>query len=257
MRRFSNAAGLQAFAASAHSTLELSWIERSAAHYRIGSATLDVGRGAAVIVPPQVEHATTLAPSMIGRSLHVDASIAHEIASALGVTLGRDPIVVCEAQSAHALADLIERELGSRAAGQAMLLDALVEALVVSMLRGLPARTAANRNRDPRIARAVELVHDRYADALTIDELARAAAMSRYHFSRAFRAELGASPYRYLQQVRVERARELLRTSRRSVTEVAFAVGFSDLGRFSRAFRAQVGCLPREARSAARTARIA
>ena len=246
----------QAFRATAHRTIELAWVERGTAAYGVGSTTLALGPGAAIVVPPEVEHATSFAPAMVGRSLHLDGAIAYEIASAIGVTLGREPVAIRDAGSLIELANAIDRELRTPAAGQALLLDALVEAAVVTALRGLPAR-AANRNRDARIARAVDLVHDRFADPLTIDELARAAAMSRYHFSRAFRAALGASPYQYLQRVRIERARELLHGSRRSITEVALAVGFTDLGRFSRAFRAHLGHLPSEARSADRSARIA
>jgi AraC family transcriptional regulator len=68
--------------------------------------------------------------------------------------------------------------------------------------------------------------------------------MSRYHFSRSFRAELGISPYQWLLQKRVEHAAALLRRRRVSVTEAAFEVGFSDLSRFARAFRDQFGCPP-------------
>jgi len=89
-------------------------------------------------------------------------------------------------------------------------------------------------------------VHARYCEPLAIADLARAAAMSRYHFSRRFRAELGVSPYRFLQRVRIQRARELLRGQQRSVTHVALAIGFTDLARFAAAFRAQFGVLPSE-----------
>lgn len=67
--------------------------------------------------------------------------------------------------------------------------------------------------------------------------------MSRYHFSRRFRDEVGQSPYKFLVRMRVERAAERLRAGL-SVTEAAYEVGFAGLGRFSHAFRARFGVLP-------------
>jgi AraC family transcriptional regulator len=74
--------------------------------------------------------------------------------------------------------------------------------------------------------------------------MARAARMSRYHFSRRFKDATGKSPYRYLVDVRLERAAELLRRGRAGVTEAALTVGFSDPSRFARMFRARFGASP-------------
>ncbi|MCA9620465.1 MAG: helix-turn-helix transcriptional regulator, partial [Myxococcales bacterium] len=97
---------------------------------------------------------------------------------------------------------------------------------------------------DPRIRRAADAVEARFADALTVDDLARIAGMSRFHFCRQFRGQMGVSPYQHLVATRVRRAAELLRRGRYSVTETAFEVGFSDPGRFARAFRRHMGCAP-------------
>ena len=61
---------------------------------------------------------------------------------------------------------------------------------------------------------------------------------------RRFREQVGKSPYAYLQQVRLQRAAELLGRGRATVTEAAFAAGFTDLGRFGRKFRETYGCTP-------------
>jgi transcriptional regulator GlxA family with amidase domain len=147
------------------------------------------------------------------------------------------------------LGRLLEKEAVAMQAGRTLAVEALTDALVVEVLR---AGTASNpewtrkRGSDPRLRRAMELLETRYADALTIDEMARAASMSRYHFTRLFRLETGKTPYRYLLDVRLARAAELLRARRCSVTEAAIEVGWNDLGRFGRMFREVHGVAPRD-----------
>jgi transcriptional regulator GlxA family with amidase domain len=83
-----------------------------------------------------------------------------------------------------------------------------------------------------------------YAQPLDLDELARAANFSRYHFLRAFRRAFHATPHEYLTRKRVERAKELLADSELTVTEICFEVGFESLGSFSTLFHNMVGWSP-------------
>ena len=83
-----------------------------------------------------------------------------------------------------------------------------------------------------------------YAQPLDVEALARDAHMSAGHFSRAFRAAYGESPYAYLMTRRIERAMTLLRRGDLSVTEVCFAVGCTSLGTFSTRFTELVGISP-------------
>lgn len=95
-----------------------------------------------------------------------------------------------------------------------------------------------------RLLRARDAMDRRFADPLDIASLAQIALMSPAHFIRSFRLTFGEPPHRYLQRRRVERAMALLRDSERSVTEVAFEVGFASLGTFSRTFKTVVGMSP-------------
>ncbi|MEM9487952.1 MAG: helix-turn-helix transcriptional regulator [Myxococcota bacterium] len=74
--------------------------------------------------------------------------------------------------------------------------------------------------------------------------MARAACFSRYHFLRAFRREFDITPHQYLTRYRIDRARELLSTSDRPVTEICLDVGFRSLGSFSSLFQRHVGHSP-------------
>ncbi|WP_209648450.1 helix-turn-helix transcriptional regulator [Kibdelosporangium banguiense] len=89
-----------------------------------------------------------------------------------------------------------------------------------------------------------------YASALGIDDLARSAGCSRYHFVRSFRAAYGETPGRYLTMRRIERAKDLLRSANLTVTEICMLVGFSSLGSFSSRFTAVVGMPPSQYRAA-------
>ena len=75
------------------------------------------------------------------------------------------------------------------------------------------------------LLRAKDLADARYFEPLDVDDLARAAGLSRAHFSREFRRAFGESPHAYLLTRRLERAAALLRNTDRSVAEICFSVG--------------------------------
>ncbi len=95
-----------------------------------------------------------------------------------------------------------------------------------------------------RLRRARDTIDARYAERLDLDSLAREAAMSRYHFLRLFKREIGATPRQYLIERRIAAAKLLLETTDTSVTDVCLDVGFSSLGSFSTLFAKRVGCPP-------------
>jgi AraC-like DNA-binding protein len=81
-----------------------------------------------------------------------------------------------------------------------------------------------------------------------LDTMARAACFSKFHFLRLFRQAYGATPGRYRSQLRLERARTLLETTGRSVTDICLDVGFESLASFSGAFRKHTGESPQRYR---------
>jgi AraC-like DNA-binding protein/quercetin dioxygenase-like cupin family protein len=235
---------------SAHPGIVISWCHRGRAEYWIGERRIVVLPGQAMVVPADVEHATLPEPGTEAGSLLLAPDSLAAAAEVVGARLGDARLVLGDAAQPSALGTLgilLEREGFFERPGQAITVDALTDAIVVEVLRaGEPARARASSvppGRDPRIKRAIDFVETRYADPLTVDDMARAAHMSRFHFTRAFRAETGKSPYRYLMDVRLAHAAVLLR-ERRSVTEAALSVGWNDLGRFGRMFREAHGVAP-------------
>lgn len=86
------------------------------------------------------------------------------------------------------------------------------------------------------LLRAKDLADARYTEPLGVDDLARAAGLSRAHFSREFRRAFGESPHAYLLTRRLERAAALLRKTDRSVADICFSVGLQSVGSFTTSF---------------------
>lgn len=94
------------------------------------------------------------------------------------------------------------------------------------------------------LVRARDLADARYFEPLTVVDLARAAGLSRAHFSLEFRRAFGESPHEYLLTRRLERAAALLRTTDRSVAEICLSVGLSGIGSFTTSFTRMFGRPP-------------
>src|ERR671937_258317 len=103
---------------------------------------------------------------------------------------------------------------------------------------------------DRHLVRAKDLADARYFEPLTVDDLARAAGLSRAHFSREFRNAFGESPHAYLLTRRLERAAALLRTTDRSVADICFSVGLQSVGSFTTSFTRMYGEPPTAYRAA-------
>ena len=99
------------------------------------------------------------------------------------------------------------------------------------------------------LLKAKDLADARYFEQLDVDDLARAAGLSRAHFSREFRAAFGESPHSYLLTRRMERAAALLRNTDRSVVDVCFSVGLQSVGSFTSSFKRTYGVTPTEYRA--------
>jgi AraC-like DNA-binding protein len=94
------------------------------------------------------------------------------------------------------------------------------------------------------LLRAKDLADARFFEPLDVDDMARAAGLSRAHFSREFRRAFGESPHAYLLTRRLERAAALLRLTDRSVADVCLSVGLQGLGSFTTSFTRTYGLSP-------------
>jgi AraC-like DNA-binding protein len=98
------------------------------------------------------------------------------------------------------------------------------------------------------MARVITLMHRNLGDQLTIDDMARVAMFSKFHFSRVFRQVTGISPGRFLSAVRLEEAKRLLVSTSLSVADISNMVGYTSVGTFSARFKHSVGLPPTQYR---------
>lgn len=94
--------------------------------------------------------------------------------------------------------------------------------------------------------RACSFIAENLGERFTLDDLARQAGVSRFHFARLFRVSTGDSPMAYLVKSRIERAKQMLLQGDRPVCEIAAVLGFCDQSHLTRTFRRLTGLTPRE-----------
>lgn len=152
-----------------------------------------------------------------------------------------------------ALANLL-REMADQAAGDWPLghlyADLLGMGLSATLLRRYaeeppPAAELTGHLPLPKLRRAMEFMTENLYRDVHLEEIAQQAGLSAFHFAREFRATAGQTPYQYLLDQRIERAKTLLRTRTNAVQEIALETGFSSATNFARAFRQRVGVTPK------------
>lgn len=103
---------------------------------------------------------------------------------------------------------------------------------------------------DVRITRARAFIDAHLAEDLSLAALAGIAGMSPYHFLRRFKAATGLPPHAYLTQRRLTCAKEMIETTRRPISDIAWALGYRDTSRFTAQFKRRFGAPPGAFRSA-------
>lgn len=98
--------------------------------------------------------------------------------------------------------------------------------------------------RDTHVSKALTLIHSRYAECWTTDQLAREAGLSRSAFAERFGSLLGDPPMRYLAKHRMNVAANLLREGRQNAANIAYSIGFNSEAAFNRAFKKEFGTPP-------------
>jgi AraC family transcriptional regulator len=134
-----------------------------------------------------------------------------------------------------------------------LFLDSVEQALAAALVNGYavrhgPVRTYRGGLSPARLRRVKEFVHAKMEDELRLHELAQSVGLSTAHFSEMFRKSTGETPHQFVLRLRVERAKEMLRSAEPRVLDVAIACGFKTQQHFARVFRHLCGLSPKEYR---------
>lgn len=229
---------------------------------RNDSESGELGEGAALLSAPGDDVSATFTGAAEFVLVRLSPVFVTDCAARAGLARAetfvtfRERAVAGDARLARLARDLAE-ELREEAAGQELVVGALVEQALVQVLRryaNLRRSAHLELSRaglvDRRIRLAVELMHAHMHRDLALEEIAAAAHLSPFHFARLFKKLTGAAPHAYLASLRAARAQALLAETDLPVTEVGARVGYMSSSHFARAFRQATGLSPRAYRKA-------
>jgi AraC family transcriptional regulator len=163
----------------------------------------------------------------------------------------RDPLI-------EQIVEVILGEMRSETPSGRILVQSVAHSLTARLLHrysslslSLPPTKLKRPQLDSRrLQRVLAFIEAHIETDITVAQLAAAARLSEFHFSRAFKATTDRSPYRYVSDRRLSHARWLLTETDRSLADIADACQFSSPGNFSRAFQRAAGMTPAKYRAA-------
>ena len=147
-----------------------------------------------------------------------------------------------------ALQGLMRQEAFQDQPGRQAMLDRLCEVLILQLLRHCMAQGITSGGllaglADPKLGKALRVVHDDPAQDWDLPRLAAVAGMSRARFAHHFKAVLGHTPAHYLSLWRIQTAQQLMQQGQ-SIQQASHAVGYGSASSFTRAFVRQLGISP-------------
>jgi AraC-like DNA-binding protein len=146
------------------------------------------------------------------------------------------------------LVPLIAAVEAARDEGEAAEFEELTLRLAGAVAMALAGTARAGRGPSPRderrVSGALRRIEANAHERLSLDDLAREAATSPYHFLRTFMQVVGMTPHQFVLRTRLHRAAVRLRRSDEAISAIAFDAGFNDLSTFNRRFRRVMGASP-------------
>ena len=235
-----------------HHSYSLSYVRKGSFGYRARGKSFELVTGSLVVGCPGEEYVCAHDHAVGDECLSIH--FAPEVVETLGV----DPDV-WRAGAMPPLSELMVLGELAQAAAEGRSdtgLDELglwLAARFVSTVGGRGAAATGAGERDRRRAvDAAAWIDENSHEEIDLESAARNAELSAFHFLRLFAKVLGVTPYQYLVRSRLRRAARMLADDERSITDIAFAVGFGDLSNFVRTFHRAAGVSPRAFRRAAK-----
>lgn len=242
-----------------HAEIQVLWVVEGEMGIEIGRNLLRVGPGGGLVLLPGKRHRVTLpSPGMAeARALIIDLRLRDDpvlptasfvrAMPAHQVNHG-DPGGVADAS--RRLRAALEATGSARSAKMMAAVWDLLGELARSPAPSTDATSTPERaaDEDPRLAVAERFMADRLSDPIGVDQIADAVGLSRSQLTRLLVEHRGVGPAHLLRQMRVGRARDLLRGSTLAIKEIARVCGFVSQNHFSRVFVEETGSRPSAAR---------
>ena len=181
----------------------------------------------------------------------LDEAILDAVGRSFGNRRGSDLVTVVGARDPEIekAARMLRGEIGNAQGPARLLAEGISLTLAVHLFRTYsdgPAPRSARKGAlgAARLRRVIDYIETHIGDDISLFELARIAGLSASHFGAAFKVAVGLSPYRYVITRRVLRGEDMLRSSDRPITAIAYELGFPSHGHFSAHFHRHIGVSP-------------
>ena len=245
----------KSFRKHTHTAYSIGLIESGSAAFWQQDATHLIKGGQLVVIPPHVVHACNpnIESIMCYWMFYIDAPLLEQAAKDM---FGNEAVLPSFSQPVVECPDLYAcwktacdaiTTADQPLQKQSCLLQAMAELLQLYMKQeqNISADVASNApaSDSPAVKRVQELLEKRLHQKITLDDLADAVNLSRYHLLRLFQAETGLPPHAYQNQLRVHKSRMLLRQNL-PISHVAAELGFTDQSHFARVFKQFTGATP-------------
>lgn len=236
-----------------HNVFSISYVRRGSFGYQTRGQSFEMVPGSVLIGHPGNEYVCTHDHHICG-----DECLSFQLAPELADAIGAKP-EIRRVSSLPPLPDMIVLGELAQAAANAANDIGLDEAGLILASRfaeiasGRPRNIAGASMRDrARAVRAAMWIGEYSHRQIDLESAAREAGLSLFHFLRLFTRVLGVTPHQYLVRSRLRHAAQLLADEDRSITDIAFDVGFGDLSNFVRTFHRAAGMSPRRFRQTAK-----
>jgi AraC family transcriptional regulator len=124
------------------------------------------------------------------------------------------------------------------------LISCYIQRMLAELMLNTSTLTIENSDKSNAIFDSINFIQDNYKNKMSLNELAKHVCISPFYFSRVFKKETGYSPYEYITMVRINHSKNLLKTTKLLIKEIAFTVGFNSESNFVTSFKDHTGITP-------------
>lgn len=246
----------------AHDFIEINWVSEGNGTHHVEGQSLPVAAGDIFFLPVGASHiyrpaSTTKRNPLVVYNCLLSPGAFNAAASAFPGFTALAPLLA-ETQWFHVrdrygefrnIFMALYGEYTTDRTGREAALYAGVTQLLLFLLRHKNGREeAASPPLSKEVEKAIHKLHSDYAEPLTLSHIAASCGVSERHFQRLFGKHTGTTFNDYLQNVRIQEACRLLRTTARKISDIAPLVGYQDIPFFNRVFKRKTGVSPREYR---------
>lgn len=176
-------------------------------------------------------------------------NISNDMSGKRHIIFDNEPVMV----PANLIKQLREYAIENRSHqnGYKFIIETLSIQISVNILRNVKSNMPQHKEYasvlcNKNIRRAIEFMYEYYNSNFSVEDLAGVANLSKFHFIRVFKAETGKTPYEYLMDIKIHKAKQLLKERELTITEICFLLGFNDHSHFTKTFKMKTGCTPTE-----------